>query len=939
VAVVQSEGPQTRVRFESQLPRMAFKNTQNLPEISRPPEPIQEVKMPTSTTSCQFTSSQRSGQFTSSRSRLKRSGTQSILPRIVGRPARSKSYLGTSTKPVYTIEKLEALIYDNTHHDNDSMILMPEALMPVEGGKHTVPHHLIRCLTDVSAQYIDALMVLAVLGTCVTTPLTFIWSGTAWSSRLTDPWSARLAVTNAPGATFTFAFDFLMDLIYAGHLMSMLNTSYIDTSAHVEVVNRKMIRSHHFHDPMYWIRLLGTTSYIWILFGAPTHINNVKLVRILHFFQLPDSLWQVSASLAYHMFRPVLVLLACSHWVACVMSCFGGYREALEKDPQWFRTFFNGYPVSETLSAYLMVAIEALYMLTGCLDNPLGDGSPREKNFGSLLIVSFFGPLGCVGVAMFIASIVRAQALAHVLETSHANNKAFISNALNILNIPKELQRRVFSLHYFQRMSHDFEAFDHLFGRRHLSAPLESALRVYLYNESVLYARYFKDKDPSYILEVVRILQDCVFLPGDYVARCGEVGTQMYFVARGCLSVLVPHRRNSWRMELAHAEEVTKLGKGDYFGDVALLKDCTRTAWVRSDTYSILSMLARHAIEGIWKYFPQERMALIEQFKIRLNENRHTHAQKLWKKAGNNVSAGVKVAGALGRRGGFLQAVVKYKDIGKAEDSGELSGGGQSSAAGSSGRASPRAAASANEADKPTEIESADAHLPAHLPAGVPGEEQGADAEDIGMVSATMDEAEIMNAAQRVERTCQVLVSGHQAMERKMEALQRRVAELASNQEKLAILMATRGSPGKAPSPSNFSGSAMAVKTAAIPSLAVPARSISEPHRLPESHSLPQTLGSQSSAKVRSPGSSPERSISADKADKVWKQKKVKKRSPEDQQSSQDQQSLQVLAEECVLADSPCDETNTTLFGDAEASALGTDEVQREKDPQLQWGL
>lgn len=252
-------------------------------------------------------------------------------------------------------------------------------------------------------------------------------------------------------------------------------------------------------------------------------------------------------------------------------------------------------------------------MLTGALDNPLGDGSVREKQFGALAIVAVFGPVGCVVVSFFISAIVREQALHYALDIRHEENKAFMTRALQNLDIPPDLQSRVFSLHEFQKLCHDREAFNALFNKNNLSPPLDLALRVYLYHESVLLnSPYLRHKDANYILEIISGLEDKVYLPGDYVTRRGQVGSAMFFVIRGELSVLVPSERRARTRSLEKSQVVSKKHRGDYFGEIALIKDCVRTAWVRADTYVLVSSLARAHADAIWRHYPDERRHLAE---------------------------------------------------------------------------------------------------------------------------------------------------------------------------------------------------------------------------------------------------------------------------------------------------------------------------------------
>ena len=89
-------------------------------------------------------------------------------------------------------------------------------------------------------------------------------------------------------------------------------------------------------------------------------------------------------------------------------------------------------------------------------------------------------PMSCVVVSKFIAQFTEESNLARALEMKHAENRAFKTRALDILNIPWELKRRVISDHYYQKMSHDTHAVRALFDEENLGASLWKALKVSL---------------------------------------------------------------------------------------------------------------------------------------------------------------------------------------------------------------------------------------------------------------------------------------------------------------------------------------------------------------------------------------------------------------------------------------------------------------------------
>jgi hypothetical protein len=61
-----------------------------------------------------------------------------------------------------------------------------------------------------------------------------------------------------------------------------------------------------------------------------------------------------------------------------------------------------------------------------------------------------------------------------------------------------------------------------------------------------------------------------------------------------------------------NTNEVGVKVRGDYFGEIALIHDCVRTAWVRANEYVLLAVLHREHAERLWKHYPKERQRLVD---------------------------------------------------------------------------------------------------------------------------------------------------------------------------------------------------------------------------------------------------------------------------------------------------------------------------------------
>lgn len=79
-----------------------------------------------------------------------------------------------------------------------------------------------------------------------------------------------------------------------------------------------------------------------------------------------------------------------------------------------------------------------------------------------------------------------------------------------------------------------------------------------------------------------------LFLPEDSAVRQGEIAESMFFIARGEFDVYVTDENQSEKF-------TTTLKGGNYFGEVALLKSCKRTASVISKNYSTSAELRKDA--------------------------------------------------------------------------------------------------------------------------------------------------------------------------------------------------------------------------------------------------------------------------------------------------------------------------------------------------------
>ncbi|MGD1877032.1 MAG: cation:proton antiporter [Kiloniellaceae bacterium] len=109
----------------------------------------------------------------------------------------------------------------------------------------------------------------------------------------------------------------------------------------------------------------------------------------------------------------------------------------------------------------------------------------------------------------------------------------------------------------------------------------------------------FSALDEGELARVAKRLQERVFAGDAFVFRAGERADGMYFIASGAVEIAIGEHRH-------------RLGRGDFFGEMALLDQTRRSASVRSISYSHLLYLPRAAFEEIGGFLPQWRSKLAE---------------------------------------------------------------------------------------------------------------------------------------------------------------------------------------------------------------------------------------------------------------------------------------------------------------------------------------
>jgi len=188
------------------------------------------------------------------------------------------------------------------------------------------------------------------------------------------------------------------------------------------------------------------------------------------------------------------------------------------------------------------------------------------------------------------------------LETREIEEDNNTRQAMQTLGIPSSLQLRIFAHYTYERVHRGHGTVEQLLGG--LSDQLNFELHLARHYRLVTAVPFFKSSHPYVLREIVLVLTDVIFLPGDWICRLGDEGKEMYFLHKGACSVLTEDMLTMLRQVI----------EGDYFGEISLLTGMQRTAYVRADTFCMVAELAKDKFDQIMRRFPQQLGVIVSGF-------------------------------------------------------------------------------------------------------------------------------------------------------------------------------------------------------------------------------------------------------------------------------------------------------------------------------------
>ncbi len=295
----------------------------------------------------------------------------------------------------------------------------------------------------------------------------------------------------------------------------------------------------------------------------------LKLLRIHHIFK----------TLRQTMIRRVglLTLLAFLFWLVVSINALACGWHAVGHVPE--RTDFT--------TEY----IDALYWTITTL-TAVGYGDITPVGNAQRLYAMFVEILG-FGVFTFLIGTVASRLIRRDPATKrYQENMDSLAALMHYRSLPVSLQERIIDFYkhiWRKRLGYDETAF-----LESLPESLQTEVALHLKQEVIEKVPLFHDASDPFTQEIALLLKPVLLTPGDHVFRAGDAGDEMYFVVHGELHAVTPDEERL----------LTKMGPGDFFGEIALFKNQERSATVLAMTYCDIYALDKDSFDKVLARYP-----------------------------------------------------------------------------------------------------------------------------------------------------------------------------------------------------------------------------------------------------------------------------------------------------------------------------------------------
>lgn len=318
-----------------------------------------------------------------------------------------------------------------------------------------------------------------------------------------------------------------------------------------------------------------------------------RLLRVLYIFGYFTSWLRFTAinHLVLRLLRLVIMLIVLVHWLSCAFS-YVLITEAADSS-----TYGHWLP---EISVDELLSNDPYRYLVGCywgFNGVMGHLSTYPHTNAQITLTFCMNVVGLIAHALVFSSVAS---MVHYVFADSCAFTELISNVnaeMQTLKLPLEMQTRIRS--YFMYHNERFNQKKETGLMSRLPPYLQMELSIHLNSEIITNVPFFAHADQSFALQLSKVMTLQVCLPGEYIIRQGDIGTEMYFLTSGSV-------------EVSTGDTVHKvLTSGQFFGEMALIEKSRRTANVRAVTYCDFLVLCKRDLDSVLEDCPEIKRSMV----------------------------------------------------------------------------------------------------------------------------------------------------------------------------------------------------------------------------------------------------------------------------------------------------------------------------------------
>lgn len=409
--------------------------------------------------------------------------------------------------------------------------------------------------------------------------------------------------------------EYFIDFCFAVDIMLSFRTSYLDHSGD-EVVEARKIAKHYgcsYKFPLDFVSVIPIESILvsYIQFHALEGEINAKSLKLLSLIKLKRMVrlrrilavlkYKTSIKLGLRFLLLVFTLFLFAHLSGCFWFLIVSDSET------WIAPKDAGQDVGLLYSASIWEQYAtSLYCMTVLL---LGLDARPSSN-GETVYCIFVAFLGSVGIAALFGQMKVLVKSLNSKSTNFHEALDTVNQVMTSIQVPAVLQKTVvtYVTQTYWRKDQQ-EELQRFFD--HLSPSLRSEVCTQLFREVLVRNTCLGTNDTVDFL--MRRLHAKMCKPEDVLLYLDDVGNEMYVLLQGQASVLA--------LDKEGCEQHTRhLNSADYFGEIALLMGCKRTATIIASNFCTFAELNRSNFEELTQIFPFVRTRMLSIISERYQE-------------------------------------------------------------------------------------------------------------------------------------------------------------------------------------------------------------------------------------------------------------------------------------------------------------------------------